>query len=467
MLPIVFCYFAKSKLFLVVKFLNKGVEMAESNVNLNSHGEVEMGNLNNLSQIEERLKSNPMFHFSLSSKELFHSNFLAWLWDNKRKSGNEFLKSFVEKIGDENNARIISQIEKNQYIIEREKNHIDLTIIIHEDNAKKINNEIPINLILTKIYIELKVKSLPDYDQLDDYYNKLTNNNRETFNKFFIFLSLENIKEFKDVDHFESKEIWKNFTLFDIFDVKNEHNLYITDYIKLINNLKEYLLEYFKQGIKSENKFRLELKNEVKLNDFVQKYYSLNLLKFFNNNEKLKDKVKEGPKNWINVSEINSWYSGVGFSNGTFNLALYKKFQNANHEIFFLGIQIQGDQYRLFIESLNHNEDFNYTLDLLKKSNNLLNPTNIWIKKDELPIDSLFGLEFDDDENGNKILFKNKRKTNKNSNEIRQVHSFKSFLYQYFKIKSDATIEDIINSTTVLIDYFDKNQEKIVEDLYK
>ena len=31
----------------------------------------------------EKLKNNPIFHLSLSSKELFHSNFLAWLAEDK------------------------------------------------------------------------------------------------------------------------------------------------------------------------------------------------------------------------------------------------------------------------------------------------------------------------------------------------------------------------------------------------
>ncbi len=37
--------------------------------------------------IVETLQNNPIFQLSLSSKELFHSNFLAWLAEDKNTRG--------------------------------------------------------------------------------------------------------------------------------------------------------------------------------------------------------------------------------------------------------------------------------------------------------------------------------------------------------------------------------------------
>lgn len=42
------------------------------------------------------LNKNPMFHLSLGSKELFHSNFLAFLWDQNPKLQVANLKKDAE-----------------------------------------------------------------------------------------------------------------------------------------------------------------------------------------------------------------------------------------------------------------------------------------------------------------------------------------------------------------------------------
>ena len=44
------------------------------------------------------LKTSPMFNLSLSSKELFHSNFLYWIW----KADQKTFKSIINKLIGEN-----------------------------------------------------------------------------------------------------------------------------------------------------------------------------------------------------------------------------------------------------------------------------------------------------------------------------------------------------------------------------
>jgi hypothetical protein len=89
------------------------------------------------------LKKSPIFNLSLSSKELFHSNFIAWVVETyPEEMGGLFAEKF--------NIKTDSLNITNLY---REKNNIDI--------AFKIGS-IP-------VYIENKVKSLPYKAQLDKY----------------------------------------------------------------------------------------------------------------------------------------------------------------------------------------------------------------------------------------------------------------------------------------------------------
>ena len=42
------------------------------------------------------LRSNMLFQVSLGSKELFHSNFLAWLFDSYKSLAHELFSPFME-----------------------------------------------------------------------------------------------------------------------------------------------------------------------------------------------------------------------------------------------------------------------------------------------------------------------------------------------------------------------------------
>ena len=97
-------------------------------------------------QVEE-LKNNPIFSMSLSSKELFHSNFWAWLFAHN-EHGREYLEIFFKHFPD------------SDFKVEREQGKRDITIWCEE-----------------KAYIiENKVKSLPDIEKLEKYKEKVGKN---------------------------------------------------------------------------------------------------------------------------------------------------------------------------------------------------------------------------------------------------------------------------------------------------
>ncbi|MDE6277018.1 MAG: PD-(D/E)XK nuclease family protein [Muribaculaceae bacterium] len=99
------------------------------------------------------LKTSPMFQLSLSSKELFHSNFLYWLYTLNR---NNFLELFRKLLKNKNLGSNWGEWE-----VKREYNHYDLCVISHEDKDEIIH-----------LVLENKFKSLPNIQQLDKYCKK-------------------------------------------------------------------------------------------------------------------------------------------------------------------------------------------------------------------------------------------------------------------------------------------------------
>ena len=70
----------------------------------------------------EKLSNNPIFQLSLSSKELFHSNFLAWLAedDNTRCVFNKVMQTWLD---DKN-----WEYKPNEMEVKREYNHFDFCV---------------------------------------------------------------------------------------------------------------------------------------------------------------------------------------------------------------------------------------------------------------------------------------------------------------------------------------------------
>lgn len=99
--------------------------------------------MTNYTDMINELKKSPIFNLSLSSKELFHSNFIAWICDNYPSEFGSLLT--YEFKFDAQNKKIIST--------KREAKSLDL--IIEFENRKLI--------------IENKVKSAPDKQQLIKY----------------------------------------------------------------------------------------------------------------------------------------------------------------------------------------------------------------------------------------------------------------------------------------------------------
>lgn len=118
-----------------------------------------MNSTNGIQQVVSDLKASPLFSLSLSSKELFHSNFLAWLGNND--STKQFFVEVINELVKDLNLQ-----STGNWIVEREDHHFDLCI--NEINKKGKKGKY-------LLIIENKVKSIPIKKQLDEYETETVN----------------------------------------------------------------------------------------------------------------------------------------------------------------------------------------------------------------------------------------------------------------------------------------------------
>lgn len=110
----------------------------------------------------EYLKTSPMFNLSLSSKELFHSNFLYWIW----KLDSTAFKCLIAKLL---NVSPNDLKWGNEWEVVREYNSFDLCVKYCDKESN--NEETGASDVL--LVIENKVKSIPYKRQLYKYVNKV------------------------------------------------------------------------------------------------------------------------------------------------------------------------------------------------------------------------------------------------------------------------------------------------------
>ena len=109
------------------------------------------------------LKTSPMFNLSLSSKELFHSNFLYWIWKLDPNAFKRLMKALLN----------VNKLEwGDNWEVVREYNSFDLCVVKRLDKDEKTNTDKTLfgDVLLV---IENKVKSIPYKEQLDRYVNKV------------------------------------------------------------------------------------------------------------------------------------------------------------------------------------------------------------------------------------------------------------------------------------------------------
>lgn len=286
-------------------------------------------------KILSNLNSLPIFKMSLGSKELFHSNFLEYLWsvDNKR-----FINLINELFGE------VVLNAGTAYELSREKENFDICIH-HQDGKKTIYD----------VIIENKVKSIPNKKQLDDYVAKV-NKHKQVHDANYLLLSL--IEDFPDKAKIEN---WKIVNYDNLHVAISKHykrlgkndDVYIQDYLDFIELMQKLESEITPRTFCNENLWpNYEDYKTYRLHDL---YIKLRGLKFIT---MLKDKLDSknieskivsigGDKlrvahNQDNSSNSLKVYLNWNVFNAVGQIAAF--IYRGGNEIY--EIVIQGNQYR-------------------------------------------------------------------------------------------------------------------------
>lgn len=305
----------------------------------------------------ELLKRSPLFNLSLGSKELFHSNFLAWLGNNY--STRQFFKA------------VIDEITKNsikwpgRWFVEREDHNFDLCI--KDDN----NNYL--------LVIENKVKSIPVLKQLMVYAGLWHAQNKKSKPKANKYLLLTLVGHFPHQPQIQQQGVWEIVTYDSLALVMRMHlskvtDLYhlsiIHDYIHFIEILSRLAQSWTLQLnapfclVNNSNKVvdnkLQDLKEKIR---FSQIYIELlNRLKTANiNNVEWIDDYDTTPAPALNSNKAYI-FVGWGFTrtsglidiaipiNNTLKPTLQRGVIKPN---VVIKIQIQGNSYRHVLENFN------------------------------------------------------------------------------------------------------------------
>ena len=310
-----------------------------------------------IDDIIQSLKGNPMFHLSLGSKELFHSNFLEFLWEEDKVS---FFKMLCAILGEENEHIIQMINSQEEYILGREKKKFDICIY-HKDDETEIYD----------VIIENKVKSIPYKTQLDGYV-KVVGNNHKQNPPVYILLSLA--KAFPDKNVIEKEDKWKIVSYDSLLEaIKNYYfkkelcNSYIKDYCEFISRfyaLQECIMDKIMSTIFYDATIISKFE-DVRLHDLYHKlrgsYYISELFNMLNrgnlNNAQIK--IDKGDRKGKDGTIFLSSTMNNGKSTITASILKDKTFYE---------IQIEGEQYRHMFNQPNLAKDCSILLPQKKQS---------------------------------------------------------------------------------------------------
>lgn len=270
----------------------------------------------------KELKSNAIFHMSLSSKELFHSNFLAWLAEDDNTLGvfNQVLRECFG-VAD-------WSFEPETMKVGREYKNFDFCIC-DRVQAKKGESAGAVRLIL-----ENKFKSIPYKEQLKKYEDKVEELNKKaskhhptpTTTKHILLTLADNFLEKEDFDNEDCK--WKIVSYQTYIDVLHKASQTLNDcfYRTLIQQYCDFVSQISSHVNESLEKIKgsdmwASLNNPdftaIRCHDLWQKLmmhkWVLELIKLLKENFPNKEIVLHRSANEWDISEQNRIRVGVEY----------------------------------------------------------------------------------------------------------------------------------------------------------
>jgi hypothetical protein len=273
-----------------------------------------------LRDLKEKLWKTPMFHMMLGGRELFHSNFLGWIFENHTATIANFFG-----------------LSHGIVRVQREKHNLDLIVTCGE----------------MAIFIENKFKAIISEEQLVKYSDKISENAEfKKAKKNLIILSpdeFDTAKKFAgDLQKYApygSQRLdkkWYHLSYRDLLKhLENAENNYIRDYVAMtsmaldfmegvmINDRQNRRFSWFDP--QSEFKEQDALAQELKLQDMLQKRRAEIL------QGELWSSIKEQGSLGIQRKDVRSDFSRTE--------PLAEAFMHLNDQLS-MGIQIQGDKYK-------------------------------------------------------------------------------------------------------------------------
>lgn len=357
------------------------------------------------------LHKSPMFQLSMSSKELFHSNFLYWISTFSREMFKDVIKGLYDCV----NKVSPTDLWPDNFEVKREAYHFDLCVVAPIVIRKKPQDEI--------IFIlENKVKSIPSLTQLKEY----TAKSQKADGRLLLSLS----DSFYGMDELLSNEFTWTVVNYNMLS-KVLYRLVNDKYAGRLTEYQTHLLTDYSEFIQVLHKLQ-ESWNINKDTPFYCNVPQLTKLRIAD----LKDKVRfsrmcallssclnniskvvyGADRDTIfldNSSKIGSIFIGWGMTRSQ-GLLEIKILIETN---VVLLIQIQGDQYRhgieLYESGKSHKENWEHYSN---------NQSSGWFLKSF--------------KQSSATIYPKNKEYNKFGNE---------FIYRSIKIPTQSTIGDVIN----------------------
>lgn len=375
-------------------------------------------------EIKNVLLCSPLFNLSLSSKELFHSNFLAWLGEHHRA----FFLAVFRDMGCSFN------LSDCDYSIRREYENFDLCMLAPDGHIAFI--------------IENKVKSLPRVEQLKEYEEKVVRK-QKSLPEDLMLLSLAT--EFPDKDIVE-RSPWKVCHYHQLSEALQRHKALLSadpyavalvdDYCQVIECLHQLAQSWLPTASETfllapEEK---DFCQQLRVGDLQDKIRYSQL--FEELNRQLREIYRVLPGADVNSIKCDSdyirkVYTNYGFTHAQGLLEVKIKFS----EDYVLLIQLQGDKYCHCVEWItdrpipNEHEAWRLTC-ALKDS------VSAFLQTDELP--AVFPSVCLDEATSTR---RRKDSLTRNFNKYGN-----KFLYQYRKIKEEATVSEVLRAMKEEVD---------------
>lgn len=287
----------------------------------------------------KKLISSPLFKLSMTNKELFHSNFIAWF-------GEEYPVLFCRVVNlllDEKSKGWTEGLQEDNFEIRREHRHYDISVYDNSGNVRLV--------------IENKIKSIPTRKQLKEYEESVqAEKSRKQYVGTTAFLLLTMTKDFQyeESADCESRQSW---IIVDYHDFVNAlktciaeipveyHRALVEDFCCYMQELQSLILKYSSSKYFITDESKKKILNSLGVEDVVQKRIIQRLYSIV-----LKGLTENGYDMVSSVEQLEVKPKCVCLKWGYSNMSMLTIFFRTRHGDDVFEIQIQDKQYRHGVE---------------------------------------------------------------------------------------------------------------------